>query len=80
MVDTSLRQHGVVLDLTFTQLWCVGADDDQFCFTLSEGLQRASVAQSVFATLHDESQSGVDAFASFLLDWSHFVVFVVELW
>merc|ERR1719206_642820 len=71
MMNTCLGQHGVVLDLTLAELWCVGADDDQLCFALSKCFQRASVPEGIFPTFHDESQSGVNALASLLLDWSH---------
>lgn len=72
MMDTGLGQHGVILDLTFTQLWCICADDDQLGFSLSKCFQCTSVTKCIFSTLHDESQSRVDAFASLLFDWSHF--------
>lgn len=60
VVDTSLGQHSVVLNLRLADRGAVVGDDDQFGLAAAESLESGLVAQSVLARLHDQSQSGVD--------------------
>ncbi len=46
VVDVSLRQHGVVLELTLAERRCIASDDNELRFSRSESLERRLVSQS----------------------------------
>jgi len=60
MMDASLGQHGVVLNLAFAELRAVAGNDYEFRLALSQRLKGLFHPQAVFAALHDQSESGVD--------------------
>ena len=61
VMDSGLGQHGVVFDLTFTELRAIAGDDDKLGLALSQRLEGLLHSQAVFPALHDQSESGVDA-------------------
>jgi uncharacterized protein with ATP-grasp and redox domains len=62
MVDIGLRQHGVVLQFRLSQRRSVGGNDNQLSLSLSDSLESRLEAQSVFTTLDNEGELGVDRF------------------
>jgi hypothetical protein len=67
VVDTSARQHGVVLDLGAAEGRAVGGDEDQLGLALTQGLQGRLVPQAILAALHDQGQAGVDGLGGLFL-------------
>jgi hypothetical protein len=80
-VDRSLGQHAVVLQLRLAERRSVASNDDQLGLARAQRLQRALVADSNLAGLHDKRQLGVDAvgIALVLLLRGHCVDFVKRL-
>ena len=66
MVNSNLRQHRIVFDLGFSEWRAVVGNDDQLTFRVPQGLEDGFVSQGIFPTLHDESESVVDALMSLL--------------
>lgn len=66
-MDTSAREHGVVLDLGATKRGAVGGDDDELSLSLTDSLQGGLVSEAVLTALHDQSQARVDGISGFLL-------------
>ena len=44
------------------QSWGIAGDENQFSFSLSQGLQGLLVTKAVFAWFHDQSQTGIGGF------------------
>jgi hypothetical protein len=59
VVDGSLGQHAVVLELALAEGRGVASDDDELRLSSAQALEGRSEAQSNLAGLHDESQLGV---------------------
>lgn len=70
VVDLSLGQHSVVLQLRLSQDWGVTGDDDQLSLTRSQGLDGRLVAQGVLTGLDNQTQLGVDVLVVLAL-WGH---------
>eukprot|EP01113_Clastostelium_recurvatum_P043452 TRINITY_DN718_c0_g1_i2.p1 TRINITY_DN718_c0_g1~~TRINITY_DN718_c0_g1_i2.p1 ORF type:complete len:157 (-),score=10.34 TRINITY_DN718_c0_g1_i2:69-539(-) len=66
-VDTSLGEHGVVLDLGLAEGSAVVGDDDELSLATADGLKGLLVAEDVLATLHDEGEARVDGLSGLLL-------------
>ena len=66
VVDPSLGQHGVVLDLRLAERGSVVGDDHQLALPVPQGLQGLLVAQDVLSRLHHKRQSGVDGLIGLL--------------
>lgn len=73
VVDLSLGQHSVVLQLRLSQHWGVTSDDNQLGLTVSQGLDSGLVAQAVLTGLDNQTQLGVDVFSSLTL-WGLFML------
>lgn len=61
VVQWSLRQHSVVLQLRLSQDWGVTGDDNQLGLTVSQGLDNGLVAQGVLTGLDNQTQLGVNS-------------------
>ncbi|KAF8382023.1 hypothetical protein PRIPAC_71165, partial [Pristionchus pacificus] len=74
VVDSSLSEHGVVLDLRLSEGGGVAGDDDQLGLSTAEGLEGLLVSEAVLSRLHDHGKSGVDVLRRLLLllDGDHF--------
>merc|ERR1711983_527908 len=59
VVDSSLGQHGVVLNLRLAEGRSVVGDDDQLALAVPQGLEGLLVSQDILARLHHQSQTGV---------------------
>lgn len=69
-IQLSFVKKTLLLNSQFLpEWWCVVANDDQFCFALTQWFQRLFVSQAVFAGFHYQSQTGIGAFQSFFLHW-----------
>jgi len=66
VVDSSLSQHGVVLDLRLAERWSVVGNDHQLALAVSQGLEGLLVSQDILAGLHDQGESGVDRLIALL--------------
>merc|ERR1719175_73419 len=66
VVDTSLGQHGIVLDLRLAEWWCVVGNDHQLGLSTPQGFQGLLVAEHVLARLHDQGQPRVDGLVGLL--------------
>jgi len=64
MMNSSLSQHCIVLDLTLPKWRSVVSNDDKLCLALSKRLQCLPISQNVFTTFHDKCESSVNAFDS----------------
>lgn len=60
MVDVALSKHRVVLELRLAEWGGVAGNDDQLCFSVSQGLEGRLVSENVLAGLHHQRQTGVD--------------------
>lgn len=67
MVNASLGQHSVVLDLRLLERRTVAGDDHQPSLTLTEGLQGGLVTKGGLTTLHDKGKAGVDVLLGLFL-------------
>ena len=67
VVDVCLRKMSVVLDLRADKRGAVVGDDHKLGLTLAEGLESLVETKAVLATLHDESELGVDTLLGLLL-------------
>lgn len=67
VVDLSLGQHSVVLQLGLSQHWGVTSDDNQLSLTGSQGLDSGLVAQAVLTGLDNQGQLSVDVLRSLTL-------------
>ena len=65
--DLGLGEDGVVLDLGLADGRAVVGEDDELGLAGSQGAEGALVAQSVLATLDDQTQLAVDVFGTDLL-------------
>jgi len=74
VVDTSVGEHSVVLELRLAKRGAVLGNDDELGFTVAEGLEGLLVSQEGLTALHDESETRVNSFLRlFLLVGNHFV-------
>lgn len=60
MVDGSLRQHGVVLQLGLAERGGVGSDDDQLGLAGAQSLHGRLGTQGDLTGLHHQGEPGVD--------------------
>merc|ERR1740137_283934 len=60
VMDTSLGQHSVVLDLRLSEGRGVVCNDDKLGLSVPEGLESLLVAQAVLTRLHHECQTSID--------------------
>ena len=66
VMDTSLGQHGVVLDLRLAERRRVVGNDHQLALAVPQGFESLLVAEAILARLHHQSQPGVDGFIGLL--------------
>jgi hypothetical protein len=65
--NTSLSQNSIVFDLGFADGGTVVGEDDESCFSWSEGSESGLVAEYILSTLDDETEFAVDVI------WSDFL-------
>ena len=70
VMNTSLCQHGVILNFRLPERRTVVWDEDEFSFARSKRFESGFVAQCVFATLHHKSKTSVDALLGLFLNSS----------
>merc|ERR1719175_211979 len=66
VVDTSLGQHGIVLDLRLAEWGCVVGNDHQLGLSTPQGFQGLLVAEHVLARLHNQGKPRVDRLVGLL--------------
>ena len=66
VVDTSLGQHGVVLDLRLAERRRVVGNDHQLALAVPQGFEGLLVAEAILARLHHKRQPRVDGFIGLL--------------
>lgn len=60
MMDSSLGQHGIVLNLTFPERRSVVGNDDHFSLALSKCFQSLPVSENIFSRFHHQGKPGID--------------------
>jgi len=78
VVDCRIGKHCVILELRLTERGAIRGNDEQLAFALAERLNGTVNTETVFATLDNELESGVDVLCLLLALLRHHLLLLLE--